>query len=215
MKILWLSEHEPLESQAKELQTLFGDDIQICEDYDRFRNAKEVKRRFEEGGYDDLVVVAPFTVIKRLCELELYPLYAEVIQLPHPDMAEFQCRGRDYKFLGFKRVKAVEMVFFDCIVPLAEVGMTDCEFCESKVKEPEDINTSLECPNCHAIYWLESEDDMHDVHHDASEHFKVEEWQVEVKTRKDFITFDEGDNWHLVFARPKTIETNTETGEED
>ncbi|MFH1890699.1 MAG: hypothetical protein ABIJ91_04005 [Candidatus Kuenenbacteria bacterium] len=213
MKILWLSQHDILDLQVEALRQIFGK-VEMCQDVNPFSNAQEIKNRFDAGGYDDLLVVAPLSVIRKLCELELYPLWADTIQIFSKDKSDFEYRGRYYKFLCIKRVKAVEVVFFDEVVPLEDVYMIDCEFCTNKVKEPKDLNTTLECPNCQAIYWLECEDDMYDVNHHAAEHFQVEEWQVEVKIRKNFITFDEGDNWHLVFARQKMIETNPETEED-
>lgn len=113
MKILWLSRHNPLPVQEVELRRLFGDAVEICRDVCSFQDAKEVARRFEEGSYDDLVVVAPLWVILRLTELGIRPLWAEMEQIGHHLQYDFCYRGRYYRFVRFRRIVAVNMVFED------------------------------------------------------------------------------------------------------
>lgn len=110
MKILWLSKHEPLPVQVAELGRLFGE-VELCQDVNPFANAEEVLRRYQEGGYDDLVVVAPLSVIARLCELGLHPLWAQMEQVRSRSEADLSYRGRLYRFDRFRRIKAVELLF--------------------------------------------------------------------------------------------------------
>ena len=83
-----------------------------------FTNAEELVGRFTRGGYDDWVVVAPYSVIGRMCELceELglpKPLMANMEQLQSSRRAEADLtyRGRCYKFAGFRRVRRLILEF--------------------------------------------------------------------------------------------------------
>jgi len=111
-RILWLSQHRPLAVQIKRLEGRFGGDVVVEVDSDTFTNAEELVGRFRRDGYDDWVVVAPLSVIGRMCELagELglpKPLMANMEQLQSAKKAEADLvyRGRIYKFVGFRRVK--------------------------------------------------------------------------------------------------------------
>lgn len=109
-KILWLSQHAPLPKQLAELNGLFGD-VQVVEDTDSFRGAEEIKQRYKNGQYRDLVVVAPLSVIAKLCELGIKPLWAQMQQVQTQDEADLEYRNRFYRFEKFKRIKAVKLIF--------------------------------------------------------------------------------------------------------
>ena len=109
-KILWLSRHSILPSQVRELRRLFGDDAIIFQDPRPFDDARDIVKRFREGGYDEIVVVAPLSVIQRLTELGIRPLWAEM-KVCDPEEAETTVSGRPYKFVKFKRIKAVKVEF--------------------------------------------------------------------------------------------------------
>lgn len=108
-RILWLSRHKPLPSQIRELKRLFGE-VEVVQDPNPFSSAEEIKKRFEEGGYDDLVVVAPLSVIQRLTQLGIKPLWAEMRQVPVEE-AEVVATGRGYRFERFRRIRAVKIEF--------------------------------------------------------------------------------------------------------
>lgn len=110
-RILWLSRHKPLESQLLELSRLFGH-VQVVQDSDPFSSAEDIKQRFENGGYDDIVVVAPLSVIQRLTELGIKPLWAEM-EVTTPEEAEVYASGRPYRFKQFKRIVAINIVYCD------------------------------------------------------------------------------------------------------
>ena len=108
-RILWMSRHKPLRSQIRELERLFGD-IEVVQDANPFSDAKDIVQRFREGGFDDIVVVAPLSVIKHLCLLGVHPLWAEM-ELCSPEEAEVLASGRHYRFKEFKRIVKVEITF--------------------------------------------------------------------------------------------------------
>jgi hypothetical protein len=110
MKILWLSQHPPLPRQLEELKRLFGD-VEVSQDVSPFQNAEEIAQRFKEGDYDDLVVVAPLSVIARLTELGIKPLWAEMQQVRGRSEADLSFRGRFYRFDRFRRIKSVKLEF--------------------------------------------------------------------------------------------------------
>lgn len=116
MKILWMSRHAPLPSQVAELKRLFRPDVRV-EQYPRpFDSAEDIHTLYRRGGYDDLVVVAPLSVLVRLVDLNVRPLWAEMVQVENPDEAEVTMPRRDgrvdfYKFTRFRRVKALRIEF--------------------------------------------------------------------------------------------------------
>ena len=108
-KILWVSRHHYLESQLKELKKLF-DEIRI-EKMTGFRSAEDIVKRYREGGYDEMVVVAPLSVIARITEKGIKPLWAEMKLVEPGEEFEVEAKGRYYKFREFKRIKRVTVEF--------------------------------------------------------------------------------------------------------
>lgn len=86
-RIVWFSRHEPLESQIKELKRLFGEETEIIQDPKPFSSAEEVAKRYKEMGGDDMVVVAPLSVLGKLCQLGIKPLWADM-EVVDPKNAE-------------------------------------------------------------------------------------------------------------------------------
>lgn len=109
-RIYWMSRHKPLPSQARRLEEIFEEPVEIVQDPKPFDNAKDIKQRFETSKADDIVVVAPLTVLQRLTELGVRPLYAEM-ELVDPEEAEIEVNGRHYRFKDFKRVGGVSIDF--------------------------------------------------------------------------------------------------------
>ena len=109
-KILWLSRHNPLPSQISELKRIFGKDVEVVIDPQPFDNAEDIALRFKNGGYDEMVVVAPLSVIQRLTELGIKPLWAEMKRVSKEE-AETEVSGRYYKFIKFKRIKGIKIEF--------------------------------------------------------------------------------------------------------
>lgn len=113
-KILWVSRHNPMKVQRAELERLFGA-VEVIQDSKPFSNAKEIKRRYEKGHYDDLVVVAPLWVIFHLTELGIKPLWVEMLEVLSIDEYHLSYNGRFYQFMCFKRIEGVEIKFSELI----------------------------------------------------------------------------------------------------
>ena len=108
-RILWVSKHAPLPSQLRELRRLFGD-VEVVMDPNPFDGAEDIVRRFRSGRFDEMVVVAPLSVIAKLCELGIKPLWAQM-EVVGPEEAEVEVRGRYYRFERFRRIKGVKIEF--------------------------------------------------------------------------------------------------------
>ena len=111
-KIIWYSRHDILKSQCEELKRIFGEEIEIMKDPKPFSSAEEAVKRFRESGADEMVVVAPLSVISHMCNQGIRPLWAEMKQVPI-DQAEVIDKNRGYKFIKFRRVKRLALEFED------------------------------------------------------------------------------------------------------
>ena len=112
MKILWMSRHKPVLSQIKELQKLFGTDVVVEQDPRPFDSAEQIVKRYKVGNYQDIVVVAPLSVLAKMCELGLKPLWADAAEETNERRIEYRgARGKGFRFIGFKRVSRIELVF--------------------------------------------------------------------------------------------------------
>jgi hypothetical protein len=107
---MWFSRHPALASQVAELKRLFGDDVEIIPDEKPFSTADDVVRRFKKSGAQEMVIVAPLSVIGALCDRGLRPLWAEMEVVSKKD-AEVVAAGRGYKFIRFRRVKRLVLEF--------------------------------------------------------------------------------------------------------
>jgi hypothetical protein len=111
-RIVWMSRHAPLISQKLELERLFPGH-ELVTDTRAFSSAEVIKRRFVEAKGDEMVVVAPWAVIRELIRLGIKPIYAEMLQITATraramDPAEVATmttgksnKRRYYKFLKF------------------------------------------------------------------------------------------------------------------
>lgn len=108
-RILWVSRHEPLESQIRELQKIYNDEVRI-EKMDSFKDVSHIVREFQRGGYDDILIVAPLSVIQEVARRGVKPLWAEMEQVS-PEEAETEASGRYYRFKEFRRIEEVKIIF--------------------------------------------------------------------------------------------------------
>ena len=99
-----------MQSQVNELKRLFGDDVIIEQDPNPFSSADDIVQRFKTSGADELVVVAPLSVIAELVKRGIKPLWAEMKQVDVNE-AETEAAGRYYKFVRFRRIVGVEIKF--------------------------------------------------------------------------------------------------------
>lgn len=104
-KIVWFSRHEPIKKQIDELKRLFGEEVEVVQDPNPFSGADDVVRRFRESGADEMVIVAPLTVIDQITKRGIQPLYAEMRLVENePDV---DVNGRKFVFERFTRIKRV------------------------------------------------------------------------------------------------------------
>jgi len=107
--VIWVSRHPMNGVQMGALRRMFGSDVEVTEDPRPFDNAETIVRRVREGGYDDCIVVAPYSVLARMVDLGLRPLWADAEQVYDSSRADWSVKDRMYRFLGFKRVKRLTL----------------------------------------------------------------------------------------------------------
>jgi len=113
-KIVWMSQHRPSASQIAALRGMFGDDVQVVLDPNPFDDAREIAARFRRGGFDDMVVVCPLSVLDHLCRAGIRPLWSEAAEENDPRKIEFRgARGQGFRFVRFRRVRRVAIEFED------------------------------------------------------------------------------------------------------
>lgn len=112
-KVLWVSQHTMQGVQMGALRRMYGSDVRVDEDTRPFDNAQTIIKRFRDGGYDDVIVVAPYSVLDHMCKLGLKPLWALAEQVFDAKQADWSVKGRHYRFLGFSRVQELKLVLED------------------------------------------------------------------------------------------------------
>ena len=110
-KILWMSRHPWLKSQEEALRRIFGEVI-LEQISTPFMSAEKVLEIYKQGGYDEMVIVAPLSVIAKITEMGIRPLWAEMEIVPKEE-AEVEAAGKYYRFQRFRRIKEVKMEFED------------------------------------------------------------------------------------------------------
>lgn len=113
-KILWMSRHRPTTRQIEALWAMHGTDAEVEQENRPFDDAREIVRRYRKDGYDDMVVVAPLSVIAVLCQEGIKPLWSEAAEENDPKKVEFRgARGKGYRFVRFRRILELRLVFED------------------------------------------------------------------------------------------------------
>jgi len=108
-----MSRHRPLPVQERALPDYLGEDVRIEQDPNPFSNAEEIVRRYRCGGYDDMVVVAPLSVIARLVDLGIRPIWCEMEVVSEDEHCDIKYRDRRYAFRRFRRIRRVAVEFED------------------------------------------------------------------------------------------------------
>jgi len=90
---------------------LFGEDVVIVKDPNPFSDAGDVLKRFKESGVDELVIVAPLSVIAQIVQRGIKPLWVGMQQVTNPDDAETEAAERYYRFVRFCRIVGVQIQF--------------------------------------------------------------------------------------------------------
>jgi len=113
-KVLWMSRHKPHPRQIETLREMYGKDAIVEQESRPFDDARVVARRFREGDYDDMVIVAPLSVIAVLCNEGIKMLWSEAVEENDLVRIVFHgARGQGYRFVRFRRIKCVTLEFED------------------------------------------------------------------------------------------------------
>jgi predicted nucleic acid-binding protein len=113
-KILWMSRHEPHRRQIETLRNTYGGDTVVEQESRPFDDALQIAKRYREGHYDDMVIVAPLSVIQVLCNEGIRMLWSEAVEENDPSKVEFRgARGQGFRFVRFRRIKRVALEFED------------------------------------------------------------------------------------------------------
>ena len=75
VKILWVSRHEPLREQLDELQQAFGD-VEITRYCEVVYTVAQLLEVYDDGMYDEMIVVLPVESIRQLILMGVRPLKA-------------------------------------------------------------------------------------------------------------------------------------------
>lgn len=118
-RVLWLSRHKPVPAQKEELRRLFGSDVLVIFDKRPFASPEEVKQRMRRVQADEIMIIAPLTVLRILTEQGIKPLYAQMkVSLKEvPDVTVRRTRERienvvrSYDFIKFRRLVGVTLHF--------------------------------------------------------------------------------------------------------
>lgn len=113
-KILWMSRHKPHQRQIEALREMFGKNTVVEQEPRPFDDARQIAKRYRNGGYDDMVIVAPLSVIQVLCTEGIKMLWSEAVEENDPSKIEFRgARGQGFRFVRFRRIKRVALEFED------------------------------------------------------------------------------------------------------
>lgn len=106
--IAWFSRHAPLPVQLAELDRLFPGHV-LRRDIDPFADADVVVERLRAMGAEEVVIVAPLSVLQALTERGIRPLRAVMEECPGPER-HLTSGGRSWRFLRFERVLGVKII---------------------------------------------------------------------------------------------------------
>ena len=109
-KVLWISRHPMHGIQICALQRMFGADVKLVSGTRPFDSAEKIVERFRKGGFDDVIVVAPLSVLTRMVDLGLRPLWSEA-EIVSRERADWNVRDRFYRFTRFRRVRRLVLEF--------------------------------------------------------------------------------------------------------
>ena len=113
-RILWMSRHQPHRRQIETLRDIYGGDTVVEQEARPFDDARQVAKRYREGNYDDMVIVAPLSVIAVLCNEGFKMLWSEATEENDSSKIEFRgARGQGFRFVRFRRIKRVALEFED------------------------------------------------------------------------------------------------------
>jgi len=114
-KILWFSRHEPMTFQIPILKKIFGHDMVLehVVGRDAYISAEKIAEMMRREKYDEIIMVAPLSVMAKVIELGIRPIKADVVEVKEEREKTFTYNSRHYKFLKFVRVIKLELVTED------------------------------------------------------------------------------------------------------
>lgn len=114
MRVYWCSKHDPTPTQKRALSA-----CEVVKDPRPFSNAEQIIKRFKESRCDDIIVVAPLSVIRKMVELGIRPVWSEMEETD-PEHGEVYIsshgngpNGRWMRHKCFLRIKNVSIEFED------------------------------------------------------------------------------------------------------
>ena len=108
-RIMWLSQHAPTPRQRSELERIYPEHTLII-DHSAFDDVEDILKRYRAAKADQMVLVAPLTVIRTLTRKGVHPIYAEMRSVsPNSEHAEVKIGKRAYQFVAFHRVDEVTL----------------------------------------------------------------------------------------------------------
>ncbi len=113
-RILWLSRHSILPAQRCEIDRVWPE-AEVVVDSATFSDASDICSRIKRGSFDEVILVAPLSLLYELTKRGIYPIRAEMQRVDYvsdPD-SEVYANGRAYKFVKFVRVKRLDLVTED------------------------------------------------------------------------------------------------------
>ena len=75
-RLLWISRHAPTKDQIKELQTVFGQRVEIMRVSTMIRRGNEVVKMMREKNCDEVVVVLPLQIQEQMMVEGVNPIRA-------------------------------------------------------------------------------------------------------------------------------------------
>lgn len=105
-KILWISRHSPCKSELVELYKMYP---QAEVTYIKEKVSAEFISEIGKN-YDDIICIVPLSVLRKLVENGIHPLFPQTVEV-NDDNYDFVYRGKKYKFVAFRRVKDVQLIF--------------------------------------------------------------------------------------------------------
>lgn len=114
-RIGWISRHRPTKRQLEALERKYPGHTLIIDDK-VFQGADEIVKRITEGKYDEIIIVAPLSVMRALLQRGIKPIWAEMKQVdcnsPDAEVHIASSNGeRCYRFIAFRRLKRINLHF--------------------------------------------------------------------------------------------------------
>lgn len=78
-RVLRATRHPASREELAEIRRLFGGRVEVVEDAQPFRDGREILDRVARAGADDLLVVAPYSVMNQIVQGGRNPLWAKVV----------------------------------------------------------------------------------------------------------------------------------------